>query len=175
MRTAKYLVAVLSVGCLILVYLTVSELFFGNTTTKDAETTKPSTTEVFVTTTTVPQTALCLSIQRSQSVAISRGGATEEEILYGLSAVMIDYLASLKEVAKEASASGIAASEVDFVEGAVDKASSLLSGTTVTDGQRIKAIVVESGLSVESMALNSPTLYAIASSACKADLGLRVQ
>ena len=150
-------------------------MFFGSTTTESDETSKTSTTEVSVTTTTVPQTALCLSIQRSQDLVISRGGATEEEILSGLSTVIREYLAALREVAKEAAAAGVADSEVDLIEGAVDKASSLLLSTGATDSQSIKSIVTESGLSTESMALNSPTLYAIASSACRADLGLRVQ
>lgn len=175
MRLAKYLVAVLSAGCLVLSYLMVSELFFGSTTTEIDETSKTSTTEVSVTTTTVPQTALCLSIQRSQDLVISRGGATEEEILSGLSTVIREYLAALREVAKEAAAAGVADGEVDLIEGAIDKASSLLLSTGATDSQSIKSIVTESGLSTESMALNSPTLYAIASSACRADLGLRVQ
>lgn len=134
-----------------------------------------SATSTSAVTTTVPSTPLCRALQYAQLVSLSRGGGEPSEVAAGLVTVMPEYIDAMRDVLREAEAGGVPQTEIVFLSEAIAESSALVSELMKADQQQVMALIAASAFSEQRQVAGAPTLYAIASGACRAGLGVRVQ
>jgi hypothetical protein len=171
----KILAVVLALGSLVMFGLVVGEMLSSSKPSSPGSTNSVVGVTTVSTTPTTQPTPLCSAIQESQRIYLSRGGRDESEVLSGVLEVMPEYVESLKVVLQEAQNSSLPDEEIDFLKLALQESSAILSSIYGIPLEDARAKLAASQISSRVLSVETPTLYAMAVSACRAEIGLRVQ
>ncbi len=171
----KTLAVVLALGSIVMAGLVLRELFSSSSSISPNSTDAASIVTTSTTTPTTQPAPICFAIQESQRIYLSRGGSEESEVLSGVLEIIPEYIESLKVVLQEAEKSNIPDEETDFLNVALLESSVALSSVREIPLEEARVKIVESLISSKVLSVKTPTLYAMAVSACRAELGLRVQ